>query len=67
MAGTARGWKEGADAIRVGNIEGGAGGGGCSVAKLCLNSLQPHGPQHARPPCPSPSPRAFSNSCPLSQ
>ena len=39
---------------------------GCSVAKSCLNSLQPHGPQHARPPCPSPSPRAFSNSCPLS-
>ena len=27
------------------------------------DSLQPHGPQHARPPCPSPSPRACSNSC----
>ena len=25
------------------------------------DSLQPHGPQHARPPCPSPSPRAGSN------
>ena len=29
-------------------------------------SLQPHGWQHARPPCPSPTPRAYSNSCPLS-
>ena len=27
--------------------------------------LQPRGPQHARRPCPSPSPGAFSNSCPL--
>ena len=26
-----------------------------------------HGPQHARLPCPSPSPEAFSNSCPLSR
>ena len=31
------------------------------------NSLQPHGPQHARPPCPSPTPGVYSNSCPLSQ
>ena len=30
------------------------------------NSFQPHGLQHARPPCPSPSPRVYSNSCPLS-
>jgi len=28
------------------------------------NSLQPHGLQHARPPCPSLSPRVCSNSCP---
>ena len=28
------------------------------------NSLQPHGLQHARFPCPSPSPRVHSNSCP---
>ena len=27
------------------------------------DSLQPHEPQHARPPCPSPPPRACSNSC----
>ena len=26
------------------------------------NSLQPHGPQHARPPCPSPTPEVHSNS-----
>ena len=31
------------------------------------NSLWPHGLQHARLPCPSPTPRACSNSCPLSQ
>ena len=31
------------------------------------NSLQPHGLQHARLPCPSLSPRACSNSRPLSQ
>ena len=31
------------------------------------NSLQPHGLQHSRPPCPSLTPRACSNSCPSSQ
>ena len=30
-------------------------------------SLRPHGLQHARPPCPSPTPGACSNSCPSSQ
>ena len=30
-------------------------------------SLGPHGLQHARLPCPSPTPRVYSNSCPLSQ
>ena len=30
------------------------------------DSLWPHGPQHARPPCPSPTPGVYSNSCPLS-
>ena len=29
--------------------------------------LRPHEPQHARPPCPSPTPRVYLNSCPLSQ
>ena len=36
----------------------------CSVMS---DSLRPHGLQHARPPCPSPTPGACSNSCPLSQ
>ena len=36
-----------------------------SVAQLCL-TLRPHGLQHARPPCPSPTPGVYSNSCPLS-
>ena len=31
------------------------------------DSLQPHGLQHTRPPCPSPAPRVYSNSCPLSR
>ena len=30
------------------------------------NSLPPHGLQHARPPCPSPTLGVYSNSCPLS-
>ena len=36
----------------------------CSVVS---NSLRPHGLQHSRLPCPSLSPGACSNSCPLSQ
>ena len=35
-----------------------------SVMSCCL---QPHGLQHARPPCPSPTPKACSNSCLSSQ
>ena len=31
------------------------------------DSLWPHGPQHARSPCPSPTPGVYSNSCPSSQ
>ena len=31
------------------------------------DSLWPHGLQHARPPCPSPTPGVYSNSCPLSR
>ena len=31
------------------------------------NSLRPHESQHARPPCPSPAPRVYLNSCPLSR
>ena len=34
----------------------------CSVVS---NSLRPHESQHARPPCPSPTPGVYSNSCPL--
>ena len=34
---------------------------------MLSDSLQPHGLQHARPPCPSPAPGACSNSCPLSR
>ena len=31
-----------------------------------FDSLQPHGLEHARVPCPSPTPGAYSNSCPSS-
>ena len=31
------------------------------------DSLQPHESQHARPPCPSPTPRVYSNTCPSSR
>ena len=37
-----------------------------SVAQLCL-TLRPHELQHTRPPCPSPTPGVYSNSCPSSQ
>ena len=36
----------------------------CSVVS---DSLRPHGLQYARLPCPSPTPGAYSNSCPLSR
>ena len=31
------------------------------------DSLRPHEPQHTRAPCPSPAPRVYPNSCPLSR
>ena len=37
-----------------------------AVAQSCL-TLRPHESQHARPPCPSPTPRVYSNSCPSSR
>ena len=37
-----------------------------SVDQSCT-ILRPHGLQHTRPPCPSPIPGVYSNSCPLSQ
>ena len=37
-----------------------------SVTQLC-QALWSHGLQHARPPCPSPSPRVYPSSCPLHQ
>ena len=38
-----------------------------SSHSVMSNSLRPRGLQHARPPCPSPTPGVYSNSCPLSQ
>ena len=41
------------------------GGHGNPLQYSCLEN--PHGLQHSRPPCPSPMPRVYSNSCPLSR
>ena len=38
----------------------------CSVTQSYL-TLQCYGLQHSRPPCPSPTPGVYSNSCPLSR
>ena len=38
-----------------------------TICSVVSNSLQPHEPQHTRPPCPSPTPWIYPNSCPLSQ
>ena len=38
-----------------------------SVTQSCSILCNPHGLQHARPPCLSPTPRAYLNSCALSQ
>ena len=35
-------------------------------SSVMFESLWPRGLQHARPPCPSPTPRVYSDSCPLS-
>ena len=37
-----------------------------SLTQSCP-TLQPHGLRHTRPPCSSPTPRAYLNSCPLSR
>ena len=45
----------------------------CSISSIQFSrlvvsdSLRPHEPQHARPPCPSPIPGVYPNSCPMSQ
>ena len=38
-----------------------------SVAQSCLTICDPHGLQHTRPSCPSPTPGVYLNSCPLSR
>ena len=55
-----------------GQEQGGDGGWGhwdnrwwCSVTRSCLTFSWPHGPQHTRLPCPSPSPGVCPSSCPL--
>ena len=38
-----------------------------NFSSVMSDSLWPHGLQHARPPCASPTPGVYPNSCPLSQ
>ena len=49
----------------------GSSGSTCRSVQFNLSvvsdSLRPHGLQHTRPPCPSPTPGVSSNSCPLSR
>ena len=37
------------------------------IHSVVSHSLRPHESQHARPPCPTPTPGAYSNSCPSSR
>ena len=50
------------------DIKGSACSAGVQFCRSVMSdSLWPHGLHHARPPCPSPTPRVYSNSCPLSR
>ena len=40
--------------------------GSVQFSSVASSSLPPHEPQHARPPCPSPTTRAHRNPCPSS-
>ena len=62
----ARGNAGGAETRKpCGRLEG-LGGSVQFSHSVVSNSLWPHGLQHTRPPCPSPTPRAYSISCPSS-
>ena len=45
----------------------GLNGNGPEDSSVMSDFLRPHGLQHTKPPCPSPTPRVHSNSCPLSR
>ena len=65
-----RSWKIRKDWDSVTDPMGSWPGRGHSVQfshSVVSDSLRPHEPQHARPPCPSPTPGVQSNSCPLSR
>ena len=47
-----------------GHLRGGPGSSVQASRSVVSDSLRPRGRQRARPPCPSPTPRAYSNSCP---
>ena len=52
-------WEPKGDSTKVSSVQ--------FSRSVMFNSLRPHEPQHARPPCPSPTPGVHPNPCPLSQ
>ena len=52
-------WKDGSSLLWFSSVQ--------FSHSVVSDSLRPHELQHARTPCPSPTPRAYPNSCPLSQ
>ena len=52
--------------IHYGQVLNGHFSSGQFSRSVVSNSLWPHEPQHARPSCPSPTPRVYPNPCPLS-
>ena len=53
--------------LMVKNLPANAGGISLFSGSVVSDSLQPHGLQHARLPCPAPTPRVYLNSCLSSQ
>ena len=49
------------------DLDGSRGYSSVQFSSVLSDSLRPHGLQHARPPCLSPTPGVYSNSCALSQ
>ena len=51
-------WPSCADSLDIDSVQ------FSSVHSVVSDSLRPHESQHIRPPCPSPTPRVYSDSCP---
>ena len=60
-------WASHSPSVKWGQCSYHMGGSVQFSRSVTSDSLQPHELQHARPPCPSPTPGVHSNSCPSSQ